>query len=264
MERSAVLAAIRRLAGTERLVVYDVPEDGAPERLSPSTPFVRGSEAWWQFVDRRRALDDGSDLNLLVSMRGLRTDERLLAVSWGTAFANSFLIIEPADPWLDLTTVEGISAYAGERGSRNGDDLVRAAYAEWIYWVRDEEGNLESRAATLDIADGSTTLWPALWERLPRTFPEQTFLSSLTLLTLREAELFTGGREVARAVVPFLTRLGLPILYDARHVLGGVRQLVNAGLAWVQDPEDGGRVYRGPEAPLPAELPDERLAFMLR
>jgi hypothetical protein len=263
VERSEVVAAIKRLAGTERVLVYDVPEDGAPERASPSTPFVSGSGAWWQFVERRRALDDGSDLNLLVSMRGLRTDERLLAVGWGTAFANSFLIIEPTDPWLDLTTRDGIASYADERAG-NVDDLVRAAYAEWIYWIRDEEGNLESRAATLDIADRDATLWSTLWERLPRTFPEHAFLSSLTLLTLREAELFTGGREVARAVIPFLTRLGLPVLYDAHHVLGSVRQLVNAGLAWVQDPEDGWRVYRGPEEPLPAEIPDERLAFMVR
>ena len=264
MDRSEVVAAVKRLAGTERVLIYDVPEDGAPHRSSPSTPFVRGSSAWWQFVERRRSLDDGSDLNLLVSLRGLRTDERLLAVSWGTAFANSFLIVEPADPWLDLTTPEGIRSYADERGTGNGDALVRAAYAEWIYWVRDEDGNLESRAATLDIADRNATLWSTVWERLPRTFPEHAFLSSLTLLTLREAELFTGGREVARAVVPFLTRLGLPILYDARHVMGGVRQLVNAGLAWVQDPEDGWRVYRGPEEPLPAEITDERLAFMVR
>jgi hypothetical protein len=264
VDKSEVVAAIKRLAGTERVLIYDVPEDGAPQRSSPATPFVRGSNAWWQFVERRRALDDGSDLNLLVSMRGLRTDERLLAVSWGTAFANSFLIVEPADPWLDLTTLEGIHAYENERGARNGDALVRAAYAEWIYWIRDEDGNLESRAATLDIADRDATLWSTVWERLPLTFPEPAFLSSLTLLTLREAELFTGGREVARAVVPFLTRLGLPVLYDARHVLGGVRQLVNAGLAWVQDPEDGWRVYRGPEEPLPAEIPDERLAFMVR
>jgi hypothetical protein len=264
VDKTAIIEALKRLAGTERLLVYDVPEEGAPERSSMTTPFVRGSNAWWQFIDRRRALDDGADLNLLVSLRGLRTDERLLAVSWGAAFANSFLVIEPADPWLDLTTPEGVQAFAQRNNARNGDDLVRAAYAEWIYWIRDERGDLDSRAATLNIADPAATLWQTVWERLPQTFPAAAFLSSLTLLNLREAELFTGGREVARAIIPFLTRLGMPILYDARHVLYGVRQLVNAGLAWVEDPEDGWRVYRGPEEPIPADIPDERFALMVR
>jgi hypothetical protein len=141
---------------------------------------------------------------------------------------------------------------------------VRRAYAEWIYWVRDDGGELESRAATLSVAGPSATLWQGVWERLPRTFPAAAFLSSLTLLSLREAELFTGGREVARSIVPFLTRLGLPVLYDARHVLDGVRQLVNAGLAFVQDPQDNFRVYRGPQDPLPSEVSNERLAMMIR
>ena len=99
---------------------------------------------------------------------------------------------------------------------------------------------------------------------LPQTFEKEDYLSSLTILTLREAELFTGGREVARAIVPFLTRLGLPILYDARHVIQGVRQLVDAGLAWVEDPQDNWRVYKGPSEPIPAEIPDERVATMVR
>jgi hypothetical protein len=223
-----------------------------------------GSDAWWSFVHRRRQLDNGEDLNLLVSMRGLRTDERLLVVSWGTAFANSFLLVEPSDPWLDLTTRGGIEEYVHRTGSSSAGQLVRSAYAEWIYWIRDLQGELESRAATLNLDDPNATFWGTIWERLPHTFSEADFLSSLTLLHLREAELFTGGREVARAIVPFLTRLGLPILYDARHVLGGMRQLVNAGLAWVQDPEDNWRVYRGPAEPIPADIPDERLALMIR
>jgi hypothetical protein len=245
-------------------LIYDVSEEEAPSRTVPTTPFVRGGEGWWRFIERRRALDDGEDLNILVSMRGLRVDERILMVAWGTAFANSFLVIEPADPWLDLTTDEGVRDTVQRTGVQDADALVRAAYAEWIYWVRDERGDLESRAATLSLAGRDETLWRSIWERLPQTFPAGAFLSSLTLLTLREAELFTGGREVARAIVPFLTRLGMPVLYDARHVLDGVRQLVNAGLAWVQDPEDGGRIYRGPQEPLPAEVTNERLALMIR
>jgi hypothetical protein len=264
LDRDELRAALSRLAGTERVLVYDVAEEEAPERADAHTPFVRGSQAWWDFVERRRALDDGQDLNLLVSLRGLRVEERLLAVNWGTAFANSFLVVEPSDPWLDLTTPSGIQDFESKTGAKDADGLVRAAYAEWIYWIRDENGELDSRAATLSISDPQATLWNTIWERLPHTFPEAAFLSSLTLLTLREAELFTGGREVARAIMPFLTRLGMPILYDARHVLQGVRQLVNAGLAWVQDPQDEYRVYRGPAEPLPEDVPDERLALMIR
>jgi hypothetical protein len=188
-----------------------------------------------------------------------------MSACWSlTAFANSFLVIEPADPWLDLTTSDGIDQFARQTGARNAAALVRAAYAEWIYWIRDENGELDSRAATLGLSRPDETLWQALWQRLPQTFPADAFLSSLTLLNLREAELFTGGREVARAIMPFLTRLGLPVLYDARHVIRGVRELVNAGLAWVQDPEDNNRVYSGPSAPIPAEITDERLALMVR
>jgi hypothetical protein len=264
VNRDDIARALTKLAGTPRALLYDLTEDEAPERADVATPFVRGSAAWWRYVERRRALDDGNDLNLLISLRGLRSDERLLAVNWGTAFANSFLVIEPSDPWLDLTTADGIQEFAERSGTRSAEALVRAAYADWIYWVHDSEGMLESRAATLDVSDLEATLWQTLWQRLPQTFPASAFLSSLTLLNLREAELFTGGREVARAILPFLPRLGLPILYDARHVLGGVRQLVNAGLAWVQDPDDNYRVYRGPEDPLPSDVSDDRLGLMVR
>ncbi len=263
MDRAQVAEALQSLAGTPRVLVYDVAETGAPSRDKPQTPFVRGSEAWWHFIDRRRALDDGQDLSLLISLRGLRVDERMLVVNWGTAFANSFLMIEPSDPWLDLTTPEGIDEFAAQTGATDADALVRAAYAEWIYWIRDERGDIESRTARLSLEPGST-LFSALWDRLPKTFPASAFLSSLTLLQLKEAELFTGGREVARAIMPFLTRLGLPIVYDGRHVIQGVRQLVNAGLAWVEDPQDNWRLYSGPSEPIPAEISDERLSLMLR
>lgn len=263
MDRTQVAEALRGLAGTSRALIYDVCEADAPARDQPQTPFVQGAQPWWDFVERRRALDDGQDLNLLISLRGLRVDERLLVVNWGTAFANSFLVIEPSDPWLDLTTDEGIAAFAARTGAADAGGLVRAAYAEWIYWVRDEAGVLESRTATLSL-DLGATLFTTLQQRLPQTFPAAAFLSSLTLLQLREAELFTGGREVARAIIPFLTRLGLPIVYDGRHVIQGVRQLVNAGLAWVQDPQDEWRLYSGPSEPIPPEISDERFALMLR
>lgn len=265
ISKQELTAALKRLAGTERVVVYDVHEDDAPERPNPASPYIRGSAAWWDFVHRRRTLDDGENLTLLVSLRGLRSEERMLIVNWGTAFANTFLLIEPTDPWLDLTTNEGIQQLEkAHPHTADANSLVRAGYAEWVYWYTTAEGETESRRATLNMGDPDSTLWQTMWDRLPKTFSPAAYLSSLTLLTLRESELFTGGREVTRAVVPFLTRLGLPILYDARHVIQGVRQLVNAGLAWVQDPEDNWRVYRGPIEPIPAEITDERLALMVR
>jgi hypothetical protein len=263
MDRPQIAAALQRLAGTPRALIYDLTEAEAPWRESPQTPYVSGSDAWWNFVDRRRALDDGQDLTLLISMRGLSLDERLLVVNWGTAFANAFLVIEPSDPWLDLTTQQGVDEYAASSAAKDADALVRGAYAEWIYWIRDEQGELESRRATLALSEDAT-LFDQLWHRLPQTFPAAAFLSSLTLLQLREAELFTGGREVARAIIPFLTRLGLPIVWEPRHVIQGVRQLVDAGLAWVQDPQDNWRLYRGPSEPIPTEISDERVALMLR
>jgi hypothetical protein len=184
-------------------------------------------------------------------------------VGWGTNFANSFLVIEPYDPWLDLTTPDSIAQYARDQEAKTPDELVRAAYAEWVYWVREEAGELESRTATLQVHDPKATLWTSVWEQLPKIWSRADFLSTLTLLNLREQELFVGGREVMRAMIPFLTRLGLPILYDWRLVMGGMRELINAGLASAQDP-DNRRVYHGPMYPLPAEISDERLAFMLR
>ncbi len=260
-----LVTALKHLAGTERVVIYDVHEGDAPERPSPASPFIRGSSAWWDFVARRRVLDDGENLTLLVSMRGLRTEERMLVVNWGSAFANTFLLIEPSDPWLDLTANESVRQLAGQTANESDPNrLVRAAYADWVYWFTSPQGETESHLATLDMADPNSTLWEAMWNKLPETFREADYLSSLTLLNLREAELFTGGREVARAIVPFLTRLGLPILYDGRHVIKGVRQLVNAGLAWVQDPQDNWRLYKGPSEPIPADIADERVAGMVR
>src|SRR5688572_18414702 len=127
MDVGEITSALVRLAGTQRLLVYDVPEAGAPSRSNTASPFVRGSAAWWDFVTRRRALDDATDLNLLVSLRGLRIDERLIVVDWGTSFANAFLLVEPADPWLDISSQEGIDRFAQQTGATTADQLVRRA-----------------------------------------------------------------------------------------------------------------------------------------
>ncbi len=260
MQPQRLAEALRPLAGTSRLLVYDVPEEDAPRRAAQTTPFVHGGKSWWRFIERRRELDTGQALNLLVSLRGLGVEERLLTVNWGTAFANAFLLVEPFDPWLDLTTEEGIDDFSRRANATGADGIVRRAYADWVYWTRDDAGQIESHSASLDVSDTRATIWDALNERLPRTFSAADFLSWLTLLNLRETELFSGGREVYRAVIPFLTRLGLPVLYDAHMVLQAMRQLINAGLASAHT--DDGTYYNGPSAPLPADLPDERLAMM--
>jgi len=257
-----VAQSLARLSGTDRLLIYDVSGVEAPTRENPSTPFVQGGRAWWRFVEHRRELDTGEDLNLLVSLRPLNPDERLTVINWGCAYANSFLLVEP-DTDADLTTPEGILDFAQTSRALDADQLVRSAYAEWVYWTYSDEGELMSNEASLNIADQRATLWGTLWERLAMTFPPSAFLSTLTLLNVRELELFTGGREVARAIMPFLTRLGLPVVYDARLVINAVRQLVNAGLAWVTDPQNG-RQYRGPLDPVPNDMPDEKFAVMLR
>src|SRR5437773_3968422 len=177
LTKSELVAAIKQLAGTDRVLIYDVPEAEAPERANPASPFIRGSSTWWDFVRRRRPLDDGENLTLLVSLRGLRADERMLIVNWGTFFANTFLLIEPADPWLDLTTDDGV----GELAKAHPDEttalgLVRAAYADWVYWFTTTEGEVESRTATLDLADPNSNLWETLWERLPKTFAPAAYL----------------------------------------------------------------------------------------
>jgi hypothetical protein len=74
MNPRQVSEALQRLAGTQRLLIYDVPEADAPQRSGPCSPFAKGGPAWNRFIERRRALDDGRDLNLLVSLRGLRAD----------------------------------------------------------------------------------------------------------------------------------------------------------------------------------------------
>ena len=139
--RTEIVAAIKQLAGTDRLLIYDVREDEAPERANSASPFIRGSAAWWDFVRRRRQLDDGENLSLLISLRGLRRDERMSIVNWGTFFANTFLLIEPADPWLDLTTETGIAELAkAHPQAKSALDVVRAAYADWVYWYTTPEG----------------------------------------------------------------------------------------------------------------------------
>jgi hypothetical protein len=51
LDRHEIAAALKRLAGTERVLIYDVSEDEAPTRAVPTTPFVHGG-------NRRRFIGD--------------------------------------------------------------------------------------------------------------------------------------------------------------------------------------------------------------
>jgi hypothetical protein len=79
---------------------------------------------------------------------------------------------------------------------------------------------------------------------------------------MREAELFTGGREVARAIMPFLTGWACRSV-RRRHVSGcAPARERRAGLG--PGSQDNWRLYGGPSEPIPAEIADERFAGMVR
>src|SRR6185437_14322 len=90
------------VAGQSRMLVYDLAPEDAPSRLPRSAIALHGSERWQEYLARRRELDDGY-LTLVLTLRRLGLTERLLAVDWGTAHANTFLLIEPLDPSVDLS-----------------------------------------------------------------------------------------------------------------------------------------------------------------
>jgi len=54
-----IYRAVQGLAGTDRVLLYDVTSADRPSRPAPASPLVIGGESWWQFVTRRKDLDDG-------------------------------------------------------------------------------------------------------------------------------------------------------------------------------------------------------------
>jgi len=253
MAANSVLdVALRDLAGTERVLVYDVPAAERPVRTGPASPFVMGGGAWWRFVRRRRVLDDGW-LTILVALRCLPEDEALLAVDWGTRFANALLLVEP-NKQVDLTLANGVE-------SSFADSQLRAVYGVWRFWQL-RAGRREPHCESLDLA-AAVSIVETFRERLPRVFPPEAFQAALLDLNSREADLFVG-KPVERVILPFLTRLGLPIPYDPAILLNATRDLINRGQAWVEDASDGRLAYHGPERPLPDDMSDERLARMTR
>lgn len=271
-EERILLQGLQDLAGAARGVVYDVPIRDRPLRLPLSPVYLEGSSSWRRFLRARRALDTGH-LTLLLSLRRLPEDERRLVVDWGTAHANAFLLVEPAEPGCDLTDpgsplarevfelcrqaadFEASGANEGERWTAHTPlgQCLRELYGQWVWWeaplphgrTREEPLRLAGAADSL-----SMHLLPLLYER----FPQQSFDVALAELQSTERELFGGDVASARSV--FRTRLGLPILHDSRAVDRAVRQLVNLGRMSVTSGGPNALVF-GPDHPVPDDLPDE-------
>jgi len=104
----------------------------------------------------------------------------------------------------------------------------------------------------------------ALQAEMARAFPPPAFATALRDLVTKEEELFASLSPVARVVIPFFSRLGLPIPYDPRLVTRAFRQAVNEGLTWVREPVDDGPFYRGPSRPVPESLSDEEFEALVR
>ena len=90
-----------------------------------------------------------------------------------------------------------------------------------------------------------------------RRYPQPSFDAAIETLFERERELFGG--TVARVRTPFLTRLGLPILFDPHMIDRAVRRLVNEGCASAFDDGPDPSFYRGPQRPLPEQMTDAEI-----
>jgi len=263
-----VLDGLRALAGTPRCVLYAVPLDQAPRPLREGSVYLRGSPAWRRFLAERRRLDTG-DLGLVLALRPLGERERLLIVDWGTTYANALLLIEPRRTDCDLTlptnrvrrALEAAAeAPAASGGASALGRQLRAVFGLWTYWTG-TRGDWEAHRVTLTPRTPADTLAGLLERHLPVRFPQGAFDHALAVLYLRERELFSG--TVARARIPFRSRLGLPILHDPQAVDRALRRLVNEGQAAVSGHAAGASVRYGAGRPVPADLSAEAFERLL-
>jgi hypothetical protein len=275
-----LMRAFRELAGTTNGVVYDLPRALRPEAV-PGSIFVRGSSGWRAYLDAREQVDTGEPA-VLLALRVLDADERELVVDWGTTYANMFLLVEPSDWRCDLT--EPLNPFAHRlqaalsatlpdlaRPDAQVDGwtrttvlgaLLRELFGTWRYWEAPlPEGAIE--AVSLALRGQDETLWSHLRPELGARFPQAAFDRALASLYYWERELFGG--PVTRARSAFRTRLGLPILGDARAADRALRRLVNEGRMTVVGYGLPGRPAFGPGHPVPDELSDEEFArFVMR
>ncbi len=277
-EERILLRALQDLAGAARGVIYDVSRADRPLRLPLSPVYLEGSSSWRRFLRTRRALDDGH-LTLLVSLRQLPEDERRLVVDWGTAHANTFLLVEPGEPGCDLSDPRSSIAYELRDLCRQAARVepadgglhepwtsrtplgarLRELYGRWVWWDKPLPRG-RSREEPMRLAGPSDTLSVHLLPLLYERFPQQSFDIALAELQSTERELFGGEVATARSV--FRTRLGLPVLHDARAADRAVRQLVNLGRMSVTTGGSDALVF-GPGHPVPEDMPDEEFERLL-
>jgi hypothetical protein len=276
---SLVLRCLMEIGGFERGLFYDVPREEMPRSLSRTRVFVHGSPGWRRFLASRTHLDDGA-LTLLLSLRSLGDDERRLAVDWGCRFANTFLLVEPNDLSCDLTdpdndfwrSLVALAQPLVDEDYRGSDAdwtwlqqaplaaELRRLYGVWIAWPEPfSDANVE--AVPLRLAGPADTLKRQLLDAAAERYPQARFDATLEHLYEREQELFGG--TVARIRIPFLTRLGMPVLYDPNLVDRAVRRLVNEGRASVFEDGPDPAFYRGPQRPLPERMTDVEIAQLV-
>src|SRR5690348_10021726 len=138
-ERRLLLRALRELAGFAHGVFYDVPRAEAPTPLRGSPIFLRGSGPWYRYLRARRQVDRGRPAAVL-ALRPLAPHERVLAIDWGSTFANCFYLIEPNDPGCDLTDPDNAV-------TRELEAAARALVAKW----RPDERPQERWTAATDL-----------------------------------------------------------------------------------------------------------------
>lgn len=278
-EWALILDALGSFCGNDHLVLYDVPRDQAPARL-PGTPiFLHGSPAWEAYL-RVREQHDVGEPTLLLALRPLPDAERLLAIDWGNTYANTFLLVEPRNPDCDLTDPANPFRRSLETAARAALDLrqgrrvrqslrgaavdaiVRDLYGVWVVWDGPPSMGGAVERHVLPRAQPGETLPHLLLPRLRGRFPQHNFEQALAALLDGESELF-GGRPVARARTPFLTRLGLPVPENPRRIDRALRTLINAGQAWVYEPQADGVSYHGPSHPIPETMTDEEFERLI-
>lgn len=256
-------AALRALSGLARGLIYDVPRDQAPRYVSGSPVYLDGSPAWRRFLHDRERLDDGR-LTVVFSLRRLPATERRLAIDWGNTYANAFVLVEPS-AGVDLTDrrsaarrmLDSVSHHGTAAGSAVSDAAVRQLrqwYGTWVCWGADGDA-IDADEVELPLTDGEEPLRAILHRAMERRYPPAAFSRTFSYLLAREPELFSG-HTIEQARMPFLTRLGLPVLHTPGAVTRAIRAAINTGELWAYH-RDSGIALHGPEQPVPDAWPDE-------
>ncbi len=262
-QRRALESALADVSGTERVLLYDVPLAGRP-RLEVGRLRPRGSAAWERYLVDRERLDDGR-LGLVVARRQLDDDEARLAVEWGCSYANTFLLIEPADARCDLldaanpwgSRLHALTSEAGGRASTALRTFLGAALGRWVRWTAPPPDGEVERIELMPTPPGGRVVEQLLSE-CERCYPQAVFDHEIVRLHLLEAELVSGPVPRARSV--FRTRLGMPVLLDPFAPDRGIRRLVERGRLSVTARRGARREVFGPGRPLPGGVTDEEFA----